>query len=53
MAMSALLKNHHKSPFCANNLNRCDEPVASDTIYYDTPTIVDSSKCTHVFVGNM
>ena len=51
MPMSALLKNHYKSPFLEINGYFCDKPVATDTIYSDTPAIDYGSKYTQLFVG--
>ena len=41
--ISAILKKHFKAPYPALNINRRDEPVATDTVYSDTPTIDNSS----------
>ena len=49
--ISTILKKHYKSPFPALNVHRRDEPVATDTIYSDTPAIDDGSKCAQFFVG--
>src|SRR6056300_1089543 len=35
--MSAHLQRHFRSPFPALNVNRRSEPVATDTVYADTP----------------
>src|SRR5210317_916269 len=37
--MSVHLQRHYKSPFPALNVNRRDEPVATDTVYADIPDI--------------
>ena len=50
-SISTILKKHYKSPFPALNVHRRDEPVATDTIYSDTPTIDDGSKSAQFFVG--
>jgi hypothetical protein len=49
--MSAILKNHYKSPYPAFNIKRRNEPVATDTIYSDTPAIDDGSKQAQFFAG--
>ena len=43
MSMSAILKNHIKSPFPEMDFNLCDKPVAADTIYSYTPYNDDGS----------
>jgi hypothetical protein len=45
------MRKHCKSRFPAFNVSRRNEPVATDTIYSDTPAIDDGSKCTQIFVG--
>jgi len=42
--VSTILKKHYKSPYPAMNVLRRDEPVATDTVYSDTPAINDGSK---------
>jgi len=37
--------------FPALNVHRCQEPVATDTVYADTPAIDDGSTCAQIFVG--
>ena len=49
--ISAILKKHYKSPFPALNVHRRDEPVATDTVYSDTPAIDNGSKIAQFFVG--
>ncbi len=39
LPMSTLLKKRYKSPFPALNVHWRDEPVATDTIYSDTPAM--------------
>ena len=51
MPASTHLKTRYKSPFPALNVLRCNESVATDTIYSGTPAIDDGSKCAQVFVG--
>ena len=49
--MSALLKNHYKPPSTAINICRYDKPVATETVYSDTPDIDDVSVYAQLFVG--
>ncbi len=51
LPMSMLLKKHYKSPFLALNVHWHDEPIATDTIYLDTPTIDSGATIAQVFVG--
>ena len=37
--MGTYLKKRYKSPFPACNVNRRNEPVATDTVYSNTPAI--------------
>ena len=48
------LRNTIKSPFPANNVLRCNEPVAADTIYASTPAI-DSGGITmgQFYIGRL
>jgi hypothetical protein len=39
MPNGTILKKHYKSPFPALNVKRRDEPVATDTVFSDTPAI--------------
>ena len=48
---SSLLKNTYRSPFPAFNVKRRSEPVATDTVYSDTPAMDDGSTCAQLFVG--
>ena len=48
---STVLKKHFKSPFPALNVHRRDEPVATDTVYSDTPAIDDGATSAQLFVG--
>ena len=41
--MATMLKKHCKSPFPALNVSRRNEPVATDTVYSDTPAINNGS----------
>ena len=49
--MSAILKKYYKSPFPAVNVTRRDEPVATNTVYSDTPAIDNGCKQAQIFVG--
>ena len=49
--MSNILKKHYKSIFPALNAKHRDEPVATDTVYSDTPGIDNGYKQAHKFVG--
>jgi len=49
--MSTLLKNQYESPFPTLNLHRRDEPVATDTIYLDTPAVDSGATIAQVLVG--
>ncbi len=51
LPMSMLLKKHYKSPFPVLNVHQQDEPIATDTIYLDTPTIDSGATIAQVFVG--
>ena len=51
MPMSVLLKKRYRSPYPACNVPRRNEPVATDTVYSDTPAIDDGSTCAQLFVG--
>jgi hypothetical protein len=50
MPMSTYLKKRYKSPYPALNVHRRNEPVATDTVYSDTPAIVDGGEtCAQIF----
>jgi hypothetical protein len=51
MPMSTILKKQYKSPNPALNVHPHDEPVATDTIYSDTPAIDCGITSAQVFVG--
>ena len=51
LPMSTLLKKWYKSPFPALNVHRRDEPVATDTIYSNTPAVDSGATIAQVFVG--
>ena len=43
--------NTHQAPFPALNVACRHEPVATDTIYSDTPAVDDGSTCAQFFTG--
>src|SRR4030095_521056 len=45
------LKKRYKSPFPACNVTQRDEPVATDTVYLDTPAIDSGAMAAQFFVG--
>ena len=49
--MSTHLKRHFKSPFPAHNVTRRNEPVATDTVYSDTPAVDNGATVAQFFVG--
>ena len=49
--MSAILKKHYKAPFPALNVTRRDEPITTDIINSDTPTIDNGYKQAQISVG--
>jgi hypothetical protein len=51
MPMSTILKKRYKSPNPALNVRPHDEPVATDTIYSDTPAIDCGVTSAQLFVG--
>jgi hypothetical protein len=51
MPMSTILKKQYKSPNPALNVRPCDEPVATDTNYSDTPAIDCGVTSAQLFVG--
>jgi hypothetical protein len=51
MPHGTILKKHYKSPFPALNVQRRDEPVATDTVFSDTPAIDGGETCAQIFVG--
>src|SRR5688572_19173173 len=50
MPMGTNLKKRYKSPFPACNVHRRDEPVATDTVYSDTPAIDSGITAAQFFV---
>ncbi len=51
MPHGTILKKHYKSPYPALNVQRRDEPVATDTVFSDTPSIDGGETCAQIFVG--
>jgi hypothetical protein len=51
MPHGAILNKHYESPFLALNVNRRDEPVATDTVFSYTPAIDGGETCAQIFVG--
>ena len=49
--MGTHLKKRYKSPFPACNVNRRSEPVATDTVYADTPALGNGATAAQFFVG--
>ena len=49
--MSTHLKRHFKSPFPAHNVHRRSEPIATDTVYSNTPAVDNGAKYGQFFVG--
>ena len=43
------MRQHFKSRFPALNVKRRDEPVATDTVFSDTPAIDDGSTCAQIY----
>ena len=51
ITMSTILKKHYKSPNPALDVEHQAEPVATDTIYSDTPAVDSGAISAQVFVG--
>ena len=51
MPMGTYLKKRYKSPFTACNVHHRNEPVATDTVYSDTPAIDSGITTAQFFVG--
>ena len=51
MPMGTYLKKRYKSPFPACNVHCRNEPVATDTVYSDTPAIDSGITAAQFFVG--
>jgi hypothetical protein len=49
--MSTLLTRHYKSPFPALNIPRQHEPIATGTVYSDTPAIDSGATQAQFYVG--
>lgn len=49
--MGTHLKRHFKSPFPAHNVPRRSEPIATDTIYSNTPAVDNGATAAQFFVG--
>jgi hypothetical protein len=49
--MSTHLKRHFKSPFPAHNVPRRNEPIATDTVYSNTPAVDNGATAAQFFVG--
>ena len=49
--MATLLKKYFKSLYPVCNVQRRQEPIATDTVYSDTPAIDNGSKVAQIFVG--
>jgi hypothetical protein len=49
--MSTLLTRYYKSPFPALNIPRRHEPIATDTVYSDTPAIDSGATQAQLYVG--
>jgi hypothetical protein len=51
MHMRTFLKKQYKLPNPALNVHHCDEPLATDTVYSDTPAINGGETAAQIFVG--
>jgi hypothetical protein len=49
--VSDTLRQHWKSRFPACNVRRCNEAVATDTIFSDTPAVDSGVKSAQLFIG--
>jgi biotin synthase-like enzyme len=45
------LKQHFRSRFPACNVRRCNEPVATDTVFSDIPAVDCGVTAAQIFVG--
>jgi hypothetical protein len=45
------MRKHCKSRFPAFNVRQCNEPVATDTVFSDTPAIDNGARIAQIFVG--
>ena len=48
---SSLLKKTYHSTFPAFNAKRRSQPVATDTLHFDTPAVENGSTCAQLFLG--
>ena len=48
--MNTILKKHYKSQNPALNVHRRDKPVATDTVFADTPAIDSGCQCAQLFI---
>jgi hypothetical protein len=51
MPLNTVLRKCFKSPNPVVNVQRCDEPIATDTIQSDVPAINGGEKYAQIFVG--
>jgi hypothetical protein len=51
MPMSKYLKHRFKSPYPALNVHRHNEPIATNTVYSDTPAIDSGNNHAQLFIG--
>ena len=51
IANSSHLRDTRKSPFPATNVDRRNEPVATDTIHADVAALCTNDVCAQIFVG--
>jgi hypothetical protein len=51
MPLNTILCKHFKSPNPVVNIQRCDEPVATDTIQSNVPAIDGGEKYVQIFIG--
>jgi hypothetical protein len=49
--VSDTTKQHWRSRFPACNVKRCNKPVATDTVFSDTPAVESGVTCAQLFVG--
>jgi hypothetical protein len=49
--VSNTLKQQWRSRFPACNVKRCNEPVATDTVFSDTPAVHSGVTAAQIFVG--
>jgi hypothetical protein len=51
MPMSTVLKKHYKLPFPALNVHRCEEALATKTVYSDVPAVDSGVTIAQLFVA--